>query len=45
LLIGWETWLTDKSEVCSSKLTLPIVFFLGKHFLEEERYGEHTPSV
>ena len=42
---GGLTWLTDKSEVCAPKLTLPIVFFLGKHFLEEERYGEHTPFV
>jgi hypothetical protein len=37
--------LTDKSEVCSPKLPLHIVFFFGKHLLEEERYGEHTPSL
>jgi hypothetical protein len=37
--------LTDKSEMCSPKSPLPIVFFPGKHFLEEERYGEHTPSL
>jgi hypothetical protein len=31
--------------VCLPKFPLYIVFFLGKHFLEEERYGEYTPSL
>jgi hypothetical protein len=37
--------LTDKSEVCSPKSPFMLVFFLGKPFLEEERYGEHTLSL
>jgi hypothetical protein len=37
--------LTDKSEVCSSKSPFMLVFFLGKPFLEEDRYGEHTLSL
>jgi hypothetical protein len=37
--------LTDKSEVCSPKSPCMLVFFLGKPFLEEDRYGEHTLSL
>ena len=42
---GGNPWLTDKSEVCSPKFPLHIVFFLGQPFLEEKRYGAHTPSL
>src|SRR5215470_15848799 len=43
--LWWIPCLTDKSEVCLPTSFFIVVFFLGKPFLEEDGYGEHTLSL